>query len=270
MGDLVKSAVGVQTGGGGAVDGPKKILWVRVGAAAGVVVGLALAAKLIWSAVMAGVGLLALGAIALIAAAVVMSLPLMAQKFENKLLAARKAEARRNPIEELQRFLTSKRMRVEAFRQAVVQVGTQVKSLKDMVDDRLREKPGYDASKQVKSLQAMEAAHAKLVTKYDNAKRAIEQLEEVIEDKKFEYSFGQAGQAAIRSLNATSGQDLLNEMLADEAFSSVRDNFNAVFAELELEAAKLTEARTLEFDGGMSLDLSNIALPIEDQLVKVR
>lgn len=270
MGDLVKRTGDVQTGGGGVVEGPKKILWVRVAAAGGVLAALALMAPLIWGAVMAGAGLLALGVMALVGAGVVMALPLLAQKFENKLLAARKAEARRNPIEELHRFLTSKKLRVAAFKTAVVQVGTQVKSLKDMVDDRLKTKPGYDASKQLKSIEAMEVAHAKLVTKYQNAERAIEQLEEVIEDKKFEWNFGQAGQAAIRSLNATSGEDLLNEMLADEAFSSVRDNFNHVFAELELEAAKLTEAKSLEFDGGMSLDLSSIHLPLETQLVKVR
>lgn len=272
MNDLVKSGGEVQTVGVGAgvVDGVKKIVWVRVAAAAGVLVVLALAAPLIWGAVKAGVGLLALGVIGVIAAAGAMALPLAAQKYENRLLAARRAEARKNPIDELLRYLMSKRQRVEQFRQAVIQVGTQVKSLDDMVSDRLRQKPGYDASKQLKSLEAMKTAHGRLVKKHQDAQVAIEQLQEVIEDKKFEWSFGQAGQAAIRSLNATSGQDLLNEMLADEAFSSVRDNFNHVFAELELEAAKLTNAKSLEFDGGLSLDLSDISLPMDQKLVEVR
>jgi hypothetical protein len=49
-------------------------------------------------------------------------------------------------------------------------------------------------------------------------------------------------------------------MLADEAFSSVTDNFNKVFAELEMEAENLTSAKQLSFSDGMTIDVSAINL----------
>ena len=100
-----------------------------------------------------------------------------------------------------------------------------------------------------------------LEAKYRRAEEALGQLKEVIDDKRFEWSFGQAGQAAIAQLNAASGEDLLNQMLADEAFASVRDNFNQVFAELELEASKLSSQQQLTFGSGMTLDLTSIHIP---------
>lgn len=238
----------------------KQVAGVRAAAAAGGVALLALLAPVIWSAVSAGAGLVVLLAIACVGIALFQTLPLLGQKLENRLLAARKAEARANPIEQLQNFLLQKRERVSAFKGAVVQIGAQIRSMSDMIAERKRQKPGYDASRQEHAVSAMQDAHQLLVVKYQNAEQALAQLGEVIEDKKFEWKFGQAGQAALQTLNATSGQELLNQMLADEAFDSVRDNFNQVFSELELEAAKLTTANAMPFDDGLSLDLSAIRL----------
>lgn len=241
--------------------GKTKILGLRIAAGAGVLGILALAAPLIWAAASAGVGLIVLLVLGALGVGIMQALPLLGQKWENKLLAVRKAEARRNPIEQLQNFLMEKAKRVALFKQAVVQIGTQIKGLSDMLDDRKRTKPGYDASKQEAALAAMRQAHQVLEAKYRRADEALGQLKEVIDDKRFEWSFGQAGQAAIAQLNAASGEDLLNQMLADEAFASVRDNFNQVFAELELEASKLSSQQQLTFGSGMTLDLTGIHIP---------
>ena len=241
-------------------------MWmVRVAAALAAVAVLALMAPLIVLAVTGGLGLLALALIGALGVAMFQALPLLGQKLENRLLAARKAEARANPIEQLQHFLLQKRQRVVAFKQAVVRIGAQIKSMSDMLDERRRQRPGYDTARQEKAIKAMTEAHALLVVKYSNAELALAQLNEVVEDKKFEWQFGQAGQEAIRNLNATSGQQLLDQMLADEAFDSVRDNFNQVFAELELEAAKLSTAKALSFDDGMSIDLTSIQCDITEK-----
>lgn len=241
--------------------GEQQRIWtVRIVAALLGIGLLAVMAPVIVLAVSGGLGLLALAAIAALGAAMFQALPLLGQKLENRLLAARKAEARRNPIEQLQNFLLQKRQRVALFKQAVVAIGTQIKSMADMIEDRKRQRPGYDASKQEHAVKAMKDAHVLLVVKYKHAEQALVQLNEVVEDKKFEWRFGQAGQAAIQNLNATSGQELLDQMLADEAFDSVRDNFNQVFAELEMAAANLSTAKELSFNDGMSIDLSSIQL----------
>ncbi|CUI05914.1 hypothetical protein BN2497_6605 [Janthinobacterium sp. CG23_2] len=244
----------------GPVTEQQRIWAVRIAAGVAGTSVLATLAPIIWGAVSAGLGLIALALIGAVGVALFQALPLFGQKLENRLLAARKAEARANPIEQLQNFLLQKRQRVVAFKKAVVNIGAQIKSMSDMIEERKRQKPGYDASRQENAVKAMKEAHVLLVVKYKNAELALVQLSEVVEDKKFEWRFGQAGQAAIQNLNATSGQELLNQMLADEAFDSVRDNFNQVFSELEMEAEKLSSAKELSFDDGMSIDLSAIGI----------
>ena len=239
----------------------QKSMMVRVAIVGGMLGVLAIIAPMIWMAVSAGLGILAVGLIGLVGLGVLQALPFLGQKWENKILSLRKSEARKNPIEQLQNFLREKHQRVQLFRSAVTQIGTQIKSLEDMVQERKRNKPGYDASKQEKAIASMVEAHVVLKQKYKNAEEALKQLEEVIDDKKFEWNFGQAGQAAIAQLNAANGEDLVNQMLADEAFSSVRDNFNQVFAELEMEAVKITNTQQLSFGDGVTLDLTGIKIP---------
>jgi hypothetical protein len=233
----------------------QRVLAVRLGAAVLGMLLLATLAPLIWRAVTGGLGLIALGGIGALGVALFQALPLLGQKLENRMLAARKGEARANPVEQLQNFLLQKRQRVAAFKQSVVGIGAQIKGMSDMIEERKRQKPGYDATRQETAVKAMKEAHVLLVVKYRNAEVALVQLNEVVEDKKFEWKFGQAGQQAIDNLNATSGQQLLDQMLADEAFDSVRDNFNQVFAELEMEAENLStkKAQYLEHDVNFTL-----------------
>jgi hypothetical protein len=225
------------------------------------IVFLAILAPFIWGAASAGAGLLVLLLLGILGTGVFSFLPFIGQKLENKILKLRKEEARKNPIEQLQNFLRQKSEQVRAFKNAVAQIGAQIRSLKDLIAERKRVKPGSDTSKQEQAIIAMEKAHAILTSKYVAAEKALVELQEVIEEKKFEWNFAQAGKMAADSLNATSGQQLLDSMLADEALSSVRDNFNTVFADLELEAHKLNDTKQLSFGEGMTLDLSPIRIP---------
>ena len=239
---------------------PTKIIGLRVLAVGAFVGILALLAPVILAAVSAGLGLLAIGALALVGIGAFQALPLMGQKWENSLLALRKVEARKNPIEQLQLYLAEKAAKVRAFKDAVSGIGAQIRGMQDMLDTRIRAKPNYDSSKQKLAISKMTEAHALLVTRYTDADKALKELKDVIEDQKFAWEFGKVGQAAMSQLNEASGEDLMNEMLADEAFSSVRTNFNQVFAALDLEATKLSNAPSLTYEEGMTLDLSQINL----------
>lgn len=221
---------------------------------------LALLAPVIWAAASAGVGLIALGVIGAVGLGAIQLLPYLGQKLENTVLKLRKSEARTNPIEQLQNFLRQKAQQVAEFKAAVTSISAQIKTLEDMVAQRKRERPGYDATAQERSIQAMKEAYSALKQKYVNAEKALADLKLAIQDKEFEWKFSQAGQAAMKSLNATSGKELMEAMLADEAFSSVTENFNTVFAELEMEAQHLSTAKQLDFDSGMTIDLTSINL----------
>lgn len=232
----------------------------RVGFAVAAVAILALVAPVIWAAASAGIGLIALGVIGAVGFGAIHMLPFLGQKLENTILKLRKSEARSNPIEQLQNFLRQKAQQVADFKTAVTSINAQIKTLEDMVAQRKRERPNYDASAQERSIQAMKDAYNALKQKYVNAEKALADLRLAIQDKEFEWKFSQAGQAAMKSLNATSGKELMEAMLADEAFSSVTENFNTVFAELEMEAQHLSTAKQLEFDSGMTIDLTSINL----------
>lgn len=239
---------------------PAKVWAVRAVAGLCGVAVLALLAPVIWGAVSGGLGLLALAGLGMLGVGLFQAVPLLGQKLENRLLAARKAEARANPIEQLQHFLLQKRRQVNEFKAAVVGIATQIAGMGEMIAERKRKKPQYDASKQEAALRAMQDAHKALVRKYQSAEASLEELSDVIEDRQFEYKFGQAGKLAIDSMSASGSQGLIDQMLADEAFDSVRDNFHQVFAELELEAARLSTAKQLAFEEGMHIDLSSINL----------
>lgn len=232
---------------------PASVAWLRLGVAGGALIALYLVVQLIWLALSAALGVAALAAIGVAAIALFQTLPLLAQKWENRLLALRKAEARANPIEQLLNYLAAKTQQVDTFRKAVSIIGTQIKALSDMVEDRRR--TGRDVSKQEASIAQMKTAHQALLAKYQAAANALVHLRETIDDKKFEFAFAQQGQAAMATLNATSGKDILDAMLADEAFSAVRDNFNQVFSDLETEAARLNATRQMEY-GGVRIDIS--------------
>lgn len=234
--------------------------WFRVVIGFGVVIIMSLIAPVIWAAASAGIGLIALGIIGAVGLGIIQFLPYFGQKLENAVLGARKSEARKNPIEQLQNFLRDKAQQVADFKVAVTSIGSQIKSLQEMVNQRKRDRPGYDSSAQEKSIAAMQDVYKMQVTKYKNAEVALDNLKLAIQDKEFEWKFSQAGQKAMASLNATSGKELMEAMLADEAFSAVTENFNQVFAELELEAQHLTETKQLSFDQGMIIDVSSINL----------
>lgn len=246
--------------------GPSRIAWIRIGSILAGLVGLVLCEQAIWTAVSAAFGLAALAATALTGIMVFQLLPLAGQMLENRILAARKAEARRNPIEQLQNYLASKTAQVEAFRKAVAQIGAQIRSLQDMVTER--RKTGRDTSKQEASIAAMRQAYDALTTKYKAAEAALTQLRETIEDKKFEFAFAKQGQIALNTLNSASGQNILDAMLADESFASIRDNFNLVFADLDAESMRLNDSRSIEH-GGMTIDLPAMAhIPTSEELRK--
>ncbi len=104
---------------------PSRVNWLRIAAASGTLGLLVLAAPWVWKAVSAGLGFAALAILGLAGAAALQALPLAAQKLENRLLAARKAEARANPIEQLQNDVLRREERLRSFRAALVQIGAQ-------------------------------------------------------------------------------------------------------------------------------------------------
>ncbi len=202
---------------------------------AAVACGLALSAPLIWNAVSAGLGLVALLLIAGCGTVFFQALPLLMQKLENRLLAARKAEARNNPIEQLQNDCIRRELRLVSFRQALVQIGGQIENMRQMIDERRQSDPAHVLVRQERAVQKMAQFYELNLKRLQEAHEALEDFRHQVQQKLFEWHFAQAGQQVMAALRPSEIADLMQDLMTDEALRSVQTRFNAVFAELDVE-----------------------------------
>ena len=211
----------------------------RMAAIVAVSLGLALSAPLIWGAVAAGAGLLSLAAFAVCGVLLFQALPLLMQRLENRLLRWRKAEARANPIEQLQNDCMRRELRLASFRRALVEIGAQIENMRQMVDERRHLDPAHVLDKQERALQKMAQFHDINVGRLEQAHGALQAFRQQVQQKLFEWQFAQAGQLVMEALRPGELDHLMQDLLTDEALRSVQSRFNAVFAELDVEMRAL-------------------------------
>lgn len=243
------------------MEEPSKSFLVRAVVAAAGIAGLAVALPFVYFAFLSTLGLLGIGIAGIIGIGMIRALPYLGQRWENKLLGLRKNEARRNPIEQMQNRLLEKGAQLEAFKRALSTIGGQIQGLTRMVDERHRTDPTHDLSEMRRAIEKMQDFYATMQQKYKNACTAFNSYKVAVDRKMFEYGFAQAGQAALKSMNATDAENMMKDMLADEAFKSVAQQFDATFAALDIESAAMTNAKQLEFGKGVTIDLTAIQIP---------
>ncbi len=236
-------------------SGPSRVTWLRVVVASGTVGLLVLAAPWVWKAVSAGLGLAALAILGLVGAVALQALPLAAQKLENRLLAARKTEARANPIEQLQNDVLrreerlrsfraalvqigaqiDREERLRSFRAALVQIGAQIEAMAQMIETRRQSDPGHALQRQQQALQRMTQFHELNVKRLQAAQDALDAFRHQVQQKVFEWEFYVAGKQVLEVLNPSELGQLMHSLLTDEALKSVQQRFNEVFAELDID-----------------------------------
>lgn len=237
-------------------------IWLVRGAAIAVtVVLLALSAPLVWAAVSAGAGLMALTGMVVVGTAVFQALPLGMQKLENRILSARKMEARANPIEQLQNDCLRREERLQSFRRALVTIGGKIESMRQMIEERRHLDPGHVLDRQQHALERMVRFYQGNLERLDEAHQALEAFRHQVKQKIFEWEFAQAGQVVMAAMNPSEVEDLMQGLLSDEALRSVQDHFNSVFAQLDVELRSI-DAPTREILSETHLDpMGALALP---------
>jgi len=223
-----------------------KVWLLRIAAIAATVGLLALTAPFIWLAVSAGVGLLALGAIALAGFVALSALPLALQKWENRMLSARKREAHTNPIEQLQNDCLRRAQKLTEFRAALASIGGQIETMRQMLQERRHKAPQYELNRQEAAVNRMEHFYRANIGRLEEAHHALEAFRDQVKHKAFEWEFAQAGKVVMTTLNPSEVNDLMQNLLSDEALRSVQDRFNTVFAELDVDLHSI-HAPTREF-----------------------
>lgn len=238
-----------------------RVIGLRIIAVAGGIGVLAMLSTVLWMAVSAGIAFGLLGLLGLLGIATVQALPLLGQKWENKLLADRKAEARNRPIETMQNGYRKVAERVELIRTAAVRVRAQCTSMKEVLTTRKQERPNSDYAAQEKMIAAMDSKALDLQAKYERGGKVLEQIRERIEDAQFQFDFSQEAMAGDAALHGLTDENIMDQILMGEAFKSVREDWTTVLAELEIEANLLTNAQTsnsqqLTYENGVVLDMS--------------
>lgn len=231
------------------VVGGSKKLWISRGVVVGALVfGLYGVLPIVWSALLAGLGLIGIGIVGVLGVGIVKLLPFLGQVWENRILKLRKSEARANPLEQLQNRLIERSGEVLTFENALRAISGQIIGLNRMIDERSRQDPNHDLKRERVSLDAMKRFHEKQVAKLRDAKQALVDFKTEIDRKKFELDFATVGNAALKSLSAAEGGDVSQRLLTQEAFQSIENQFDQVFGDLEIEAS-LEQARKLGFTG---------------------
>ena len=209
--------------------------WLRAIALTAVLGALAASAPLIVMAISAGAGLLTMGGMAIVGFAALQALPLGMQKLENRLLQARKQEARDNPIEQLQNDCLRREERLQTFKRALVSIGGQIESMREMLHERKDKAPHHVLDKQERAIARMDHFYQANIVRLKEAHQALEDFRTQVTQKAFEWEFAQAGQVVMAALNPAEMQDLMQDLLSDEALRSVQNRFNMVFAELDVD-----------------------------------
>lgn len=236
--------------------------WLARGVTAvGVIAVLAIAWPAVWVAFLSSLGMVGIGIMFLVGAALIQALPMLGQKWENKILNLRMAEARANPIAQIQNNVIRKTQQLKSFKDGLTVIGTQITSLGDSLKAQAKADPGDDLTDQWTALRKMEAFYEKKKGKYQAAVISLEEYKTAVERAKFKYGFGNAAKGIAAAMNEADAEALMQNMLSDEAFSAVNDRYNSAFAELDIESLELTSTKQLEFGKGLTLDMQTIEIP---------
>lgn len=238
----------------------KQVPWVRLLSVATGVIGLAVFAPIVWLAASGGAGLLVLGGVLAVGFAAVQALPLLGQKLENGLLEARKAEARRSPIEQLQNEVLRRAERLKAFRGALVKVGGQIETIEQMLEERRRRDPQHVPVAQERALARLQQFHRINLGKLNEAHSALKEFQETVKRKESDWEIALAINDTTEMMDPNASSNLMQDLLTDTALRTVQDRFNCVFAELDVQMScadsptrALLDERTLDHMDALNL-----------------
>ena len=263
----------------------KQLTIKRMLFAVGAVVGLAVIMPLAIMAVQAG---LALAAVAVLGAGGFVAwkkIPrwLLAiehrerekvQQEMNRHLAALKTEAKKNPIEQAENDYLRRSKQYEAFKRALEMIGGKVEAFGGKLARTKKEKPNYDLSQETAAYEKMKRFYTDRILRLKEAYMKLGKFKEKIEEARTKWEFQLDANDAIRAMNATDQEAKINEILTEVAFDSVQQEFDAVFAKLDVDAAELSSQNALEFGTGVTIDVSGIRIeepePVPVQRIAAR
>ena len=214
----------------------KQVWLVRGAVAVASVAGLAVALPVVYGAFLASLGLLGIGVVGVLGAGVIYAAPLIGQKFENSILKLRKAEARQNPIEQMQATLLKRKDEIAIAEKALGRISGIIKSQERKLEDRARTHPNHDLSRARTSVESMKTYYKSKIAQLTQTVQKCKEYEERIDNAMFEKELSQEGQLLIQNTARGAEGDYLQKLLSDEAFKAVSQDFDQLFGDLEVKS----------------------------------
>ena len=150
-------------------------------------------------------------------------------------LESLKQNVKMNPIEQMEAVYIDKQSRLNKFKQAIINLNASVDKQQRKLKQIKKDKPHYDMSDE-------EAQTVKMVTyvklkeeQYNNALQTLTQFKDTIDQVKVKWEFQLEANEAIRAMNSTDKDSMMQELLTETAFEEVHQSFDKVFSQMEIE-----------------------------------
>ena len=226
---------------------------------------------LLLMAVQAGLALVALGGLALVGIFAKFRLPVWIMQIENRAreaiqseknrhIAALKAEAKKNPIEQAENELIRRTDQYNKAKAAIGAIGAKVSAFEDKLTKNKQKNPTMDFSSEQRALEKMRQFYEAKKGTLTSANTALAELRKAIDQAKIKWDFAKDANDAFAAMSATDKDAILGGILTEVAFDSVTEEFGKIFAKLDVEATELSDKSALTFDNS-KLDIADISIP---------
>lgn len=177
-------------------------------------------------------GLIGLAIAAAIGMGIVFFTPVVAAIAVNLRLKALKAEAKRNPVETLQKDFIQRQTALADFRQAIVSFSAEVKNFADKLVDFVKQYPA-EADKFKDQLSKMKQLLNLRQKKYQQAQESLASYQLEIQKAGAIWEMGCAA-ARMNEAAGMSEDDFLAKIQTETAINAIQTNMNEAFADLEI------------------------------------
>lgn len=246
----------------------------RILVGVGATIGLAVLLPVAFMAAQTGMYLAVVGGFVLIGGVVYKKLPGWQFRLENSIreenqkemnrhLAALQAEAKKNPIEQALSNYIERSNQYNSFKKAIQEIGGLVESFKNKLEKTKKEKPNYDLSNESRALEKMTEFYESRKNRLEEAYKTLCLFHEKIDEAKTKWEFQLKANEAIRAMNNADKDAKINEILTDIAFDTIQEEFDSIFAKLDVDAVEINAQKSLSFGNGITLDTSEIEIPVK-------
>lgn len=210
--------------------------------------GAGICVPILINTLMAGMTVLGIGLVILTAAGLSKSVGYFGQVLDNRILGLRKKEARDNPIEQMQNELVSNQQIFDLKKLALKEFAAEIKNMEDDLKKSKEEFPGEDWSNDEATIVEATSRYHEKQSELGEAEGALHAFAGQIRvmDRRLQMA---KSSEKLNAKTRSSKEEVVGQILVDEAISSVRNRLNAAMSAIQVEAG-LRKSRQERIENG--------------------